>query len=243
MTSTHWGSRYNSNLGAELWWFEPVPAMSMVLLDELDIEPDAAVVDIGGGNSRLVDMLLDRGFRDVTVVDICATALDHAKRRLRSVGNRVQWLIEDVRTWQPPTQWDVWHDRAAFHFMVDPSDRAAYLRGLRNGLVVDGAVVLGTFAVDGPESCSALPSRNTHPYRETEAAIASAAAAGIHAVEREAAALYAYAQATSSRVVCIAHVTNSMAVDGDDFEKGEADGTYRILALVNAIADRLEPPT
>lgn len=131
--------------------------MSLALFDEIGVSPNHAVVDVGGGASHLVDALIDAQFGDVTVVDISAVALKIAQRRLGEAANRVTWLVENVSTWRPARQWDVWHDRAVFHFMVTPATRARYLRALAEGLTLGGIVVLATFAADGPESCSGLP--------------------------------------------------------------------------------------
>ena len=104
-----------------------------------------------------MDGLLERGFQDVTVLDLSSSALTAAKVRLGSNAERVQWIVADVTTWEPPRTYDVWHDRAAFHFLVAEPDRAAYLSRLARALRPGGHAIIATFAPDGPDSCSGLP--------------------------------------------------------------------------------------
>jgi hypothetical protein len=112
---------------------------------------------VGGGASNLVDALLDQGWRDVTVLDLAAPALAAAKARLGPKADRVKWEVVDVTQWHPARQFDVWHDRAVFHFLTEPQQREAYRRALSEGVVPGGLVVMATFALDGPEKCSGLP--------------------------------------------------------------------------------------
>lgn len=115
------------------------------------------MIDIGGGTSRLAAALLARGLRDVTVLDLSQAALDAARARLGTGGDGVTWIAADVTRWTPTRRYDLWHDRAAFHFLVDPADRAAYLVRLDRALVPGGHALIATFALDGPERCSGLP--------------------------------------------------------------------------------------
>ena len=139
-------------------WYQPTPDRSLQLFDQLGITADTAVVDIGGGASRLVDRLVERGFSDVCVLDVSESALAAARERVGAAAP-VTWLNQDVLNWQPSRRFQLWHDRALFHFLTDPDDRARYLRVLDAALEPGGAVVVGTFAADGPESCSGLPVR------------------------------------------------------------------------------------
>jgi trans-aconitate methyltransferase len=118
---------------------------------------EAAIIDIGGGASRLVDALLARGFQDITVLDLSESALGAAKARLGLRANQVQWVVADVTTWEPPQTYDLWHDRAAFHFLTEEAARSAYVDRLRKALKPSGHVIIGTFAPDGPQRCSELP--------------------------------------------------------------------------------------
>jgi SAM-dependent methyltransferase len=117
----------------------------------------SAIVDIGGGASRLVDALVSEGYEHLTILDISATALDAAKARVGAKAHLVQWLVADVMKWEPSKTYDVWHDRAAFHFLTSAADQATYVSRLRRALRREGHAIIGTFALDGPERCSGLP--------------------------------------------------------------------------------------
>ena len=153
----HWQNVYTSKSENEVSWFQESPAPSLALIAELDTSPDADIIDIGGGASRLVDHLLDLGFHDVTVLDLSAAALDAAKARLGERAGRAHWFVADATTWEPPRTYDLWHDRAAFHFLTEARDRDAYIARLRQGLKIGGHAIMATFALDGPEKCSGLP--------------------------------------------------------------------------------------
>ena len=153
----HWQSVYTSKAENSVSWFEAEPAVSLALIVLTGTPEDAAVIDIGGGASRLVDRLLERGFGDVTVLDLSAAALDAARARIGASAAQVQWIVADVTTWEPPRRYALWHDRAALHFLTDPTDRDAYLARLRRALLPGGHAIIGTFAPDGPARCSGLP--------------------------------------------------------------------------------------
>ncbi|HLH99982.1 MAG TPA: class I SAM-dependent methyltransferase [Acidimicrobiales bacterium] len=157
----HWDRAYREG-EATRSWFEATPAESLRMLDRAGVTPDDSVIDVGGGASHLVDALLERGHRDLTVLDVSAEGMACAKRRIDSgekrLGRvRVEWLIEDIRAWHPSRQWSVWHDRAVLHFMVETADRAGYLAALCAAIPSGGVAVFGCFAPDGPERCSGLP--------------------------------------------------------------------------------------
>ena len=153
----HWQGVYAAKRDTAVSWFEAEPAVSLALIDLVGTPKQGAVIDVGGGASRLVDHLLDRGFADVTVLDLSAAALAAARQRLGAAGGRVQWIVADATTWEPPRRYALWHDRAALHFLTDPADRAAYVARLRQALMPGGHAIIGTFAPDGPEKCSGLP--------------------------------------------------------------------------------------
>lgn len=153
---THWRQVYTSKQPEEVSWYLPVPAQSLLALDRFGAEPSQSLIDIGGGASTLVDSLLARGWSDVTVLDIAAPALAAAQARLGEAGAAVTWQVADITDWQPPRRYDVWHDRAVFHFLTEPAQRAAYVRALGEGLVGGGLAIIATFALDGPEKCSGL---------------------------------------------------------------------------------------
>jgi SAM-dependent methyltransferase len=154
---SHWENVYATRRENEVSWFQENPAPSLELIDLARPTFQSAIVDIGGGASRLVDCLLDRGFTAVTVLDISAAALAAARARLGERASRVQWIVADVTRWRPAGTFDLWHDRAAFHFLTDPADRAAYVACMRKAIKPGGHVIIGTFATDGPEKCSGLP--------------------------------------------------------------------------------------
>ncbi|WP_345944130.1 class I SAM-dependent methyltransferase [Bradyrhizobium sp. NBAIM02] len=118
---------------------------------------DTTIIDVGGGASRLVDALLQDGYRDIAVLDLSANALAAAKKRIGPAASTVDWIVADATTWRPTRTYDVWHDRAAFHFLTDPRDRVAYGERLRSAVRPGGHVIIATFAPDGPEKCSGLP--------------------------------------------------------------------------------------
>ncbi|WP_407120396.1 class I SAM-dependent methyltransferase [Bradyrhizobium sp. STM 3561] len=155
--STHWDHVYATKGEAEVSWFQDSPAISLEMIRAAGPNHDAAIIDVGGGASRLVDALLQDGYRDVTVLDLSAKAFDAAKKRLGGAASMVDWIVADATTWQPAKTYDVWHDRAAFHFLTDLRDRAAYVERLRSAIAPGGHVIIATFAPDGPEKCSGLP--------------------------------------------------------------------------------------
>ena len=152
----HWDDTYVRRGTEGVSWFQAVPTTSLHLIDVLGIPPAAAVIDVGGGASSLVDRLVARGFTDLTVLDISDIALAAARAR---IGDRapVSWVHEDVLAWRPQRRFALWHDRAVFHFLIEPSDQQRYLAALSAALAPAGATILATFAPDGPDHCSGLP--------------------------------------------------------------------------------------
>jgi SAM-dependent methyltransferase len=153
----HWENVYRTKPEEGVSWFQEDPATSLALIRALGTTARSAIVDIGGGASRLVDRLVGEGFADVAVLDLSAAALDKAKARLGAASAQVNWVIADVTAWQPARTYDIWHDRAAFHFLVREEDRSAYIACLRRALKTGGHAIVATFALDGPERCSGLP--------------------------------------------------------------------------------------
>ena len=153
----HWQNVYQSRSEQQVSWSQPSPEPSLGLIEKFAPGKGASIVDIGGGASRLVDALCERGYRHLTVLDISEAALQRARDRLGSGAASVQWVTADVTKWQPPQAFDIWHDRAAFHFLVDVRDRDAYLAQLHQGVKSGGHAIIATFALDGPEKCSGLP--------------------------------------------------------------------------------------
>jgi len=153
----HWEKVYTSKGENEVSWYQQSPAPSSELIVQAGATHASAIIDVGGGASRLVDHLVEQGFEDITVLDLSAAALEAAKRRLESRADRVHWIVADATAWEPVKSYDIWHDRAAFHFLTDEKDRAAYIARLARGVKVGGHAIIGTFALDGPEKCSGLP--------------------------------------------------------------------------------------
>lgn len=152
----HWDNVYAHKADDSVSWFEPSPLVSLSLIETSGIGK-GAVIDIGGGASRLVDALIAKEHNHVAVLDLSAQALTIAKARLGALAQNVEWIVADVTQWQPAHRYALWHDRAAFHFLTDPDDQAAYARALDAALIPGGVAIIGTFAPDGPEKCSNLP--------------------------------------------------------------------------------------
>lgn len=152
----HWDKAYENRGERGVSWFQSVPEVSLELIEVLNTPRDGVVIDVGGGASSLVDRLVERGFGDLSVLDVSKAALAVTRERLRD-SSRVTFFEEDVLKWRPERRFDLWHDRAVFHFLVDVRDRDKYLATLRSAIRPGGGVIIGTFAPDGPEFCSGLP--------------------------------------------------------------------------------------
>lgn len=153
----HWQNVYQTKDEKAVSWFQERPDISLDLIRATGVDAGASIIDIGGGASRLVDALIGEGFDAVSVLDLSERALATSKARLGTEGTQVQWIVADITHWQPSQTYDVWHDRAALHFLTDPKDRAAYIERVLKAVRVGGHVIIGTFAPDGPERCSGLP--------------------------------------------------------------------------------------
>ncbi len=153
----HWQNVYATKDERSVSWFQERPDISLELIHATGVDLSAPIVDIGGGASRLVDALVDEGFEAITVLDLSDKALAASKARLGAKAAQVRWVAADVTTWQPSQSYDVWHDRAALHFLTEPKDQAAYAQRVAKAVRSGGHVIIGTFAPDGPERCSGLP--------------------------------------------------------------------------------------
>jgi 2-polyprenyl-3-methyl-5-hydroxy-6-metoxy-1,4-benzoquinol methylase len=153
----HWTQVYEDKAPTAVSWYQEAPEASLRALGRFGASPSSSLIDVGGGASNLVDALLEQGWQDITVLDIAVPALEAAKARLGALADKVQWEVADVTDWRPARQFDVWHDRAVFHFLTEPEQRAAYRRALLAGLAPGGVVIMATFALDGPDRCSGLP--------------------------------------------------------------------------------------
>jgi SAM-dependent methyltransferase len=154
--AAHWETVYRSKGEREVSWFQETPSASLALIEAAGVTHRSAVIDIGGGASRLVDALLEEGRTDLTVLDLSQAALAVAQARLGARSKEVKWIAADVTKWTPLERYDIWHDRAAFHFLTARADQSAYADCLRAALKGGGHAIIATFAPDGPERCSGL---------------------------------------------------------------------------------------
>jgi trans-aconitate methyltransferase len=153
----HWQNVYTTRRETDVSWFQATPSVSLDLIRSVGALPQSAIIDIGGGASRFVDALIAEGFTDLSVLDVAEAALSATKARLGASARRVHWVAADVTQWRPPRQYDLWHDRAAFHFLTEANDRAGYIERLTQALAPGAHAIIATFAPDGPERCSGLP--------------------------------------------------------------------------------------
>jgi len=154
---THWEDVYRTTAADELGWHQAHPSMSLNLIESTRVVKTGSLIDVGGGDSTLVDHLLNQGFEHITVLDISPTALERAKARLGGRAHRVTWIVDDVTDFRSSKTYDVWHDRAVFHFLTDAKDRTRYLESMNRVVSSQGHVIMATFAYEAPPTCSGLP--------------------------------------------------------------------------------------
>lgn len=159
----HWEKIYANKQPHEVSWTEVLPKTSLDFVHSFNLSKAAHIIDIGGGDSKLVDYLLDEGFENLSVLDISANAIERAKQRLGDKATKVNWIVSDVTAFHPSTAFDCWHDRATFHFLITPADINSYLTTARQA--VTGFMAIGTFSDKGPKKCSML---DVHQYTEGE---------------------------------------------------------------------------
>ena len=153
----HWERVYHTKAAAEVSWFRRHLDTSLALIERVAGERTASIIDVGGGESTLVDDLIARGYRNVTVMDIAGTAIEHSKKRMGSASGSVTWLVADITQAQLPAgAFDIWHDRAVFHFLTEPAQRLAYVQRVASTVRLGGHVIVATFGPDGPTRCSGL---------------------------------------------------------------------------------------
>ena len=150
----HWETVYRTKQSDEVSWAQDVPQTSLDFIHAFNVSKTAKIIDIGGGDSKLVDFLLDEGYENITVLDISEAALNRAKARLGNKSKNVTWVVSDVTEFNPKTTFDVWHDRATFHFLTTKEQITKYLSIARNA--VNGYLAIGTFSKNGPKKCSGL---------------------------------------------------------------------------------------
>jgi SAM-dependent methyltransferase len=152
----HWDHIYDSKAEDEVSWFQPYPKTSMEFIELFNMPLNANIIDIGGGDSHFVDALLEKGYKNIWVLDISANAIERAKQRLGEKASLVHWVVFDVTEFKPAVQFDFWHDRAAFHFLTNDDKIYKYVSIAENTIKKDGYLILGTFSENGPKKCSGL---------------------------------------------------------------------------------------
>lgn len=152
----HWNRVYATKRETGVSWYQPKPELSLALIRKYAPQK-ASIIDIGGGASLLTAELMHEGHGDLAVLDISAEALERAKENLGAEAAKIEWIVADIASWKPVRRWDVWHDRAVFHFLTDAASQDAYIRALDAATLPKAIVIISGFAPDGPEKCSGLP--------------------------------------------------------------------------------------
>ena len=153
----HWETVYQKKDFTEVSWFQETPTTSIAFFESLNLPKSANIIDIGGGESRFVDYLLDTGYQNVSVLDISATAIEKKKKTLGNKAQNVKWIVSDVVDFKPTEQYDFWHDRATFHFLTQKEDVTQYIQTVSQHVKPEGTLILSTFSENGPTKCSGLP--------------------------------------------------------------------------------------
>ncbi len=152
----HWENIYQTKALNEVSWYQPNPSTSIDLIEQPEIDKQAKIIDIGGGDSFLVDKLLEKGYTNITVLDISEAAITRAKKRLGNDAEKVKWIVSDVSKFDPIEKYDVWHDRAAFHFLTSSEDIGQYVQTVNKSIIKGGKLIIGTFSESGPKKCSGI---------------------------------------------------------------------------------------
>lgn len=150
----HWETVYETKTSEQMSWTQETPKTSLDFINSFSINKTASIIDIGGGDSKLVDYLVEAGFENVTVLDISAKALEKAQKRLGNKADKINWVVSDITEFEPKTTFDVWHDRATFHFLTTSQQISKYMDTARK--FVNGYLTVGTFSENGPKKCSGL---------------------------------------------------------------------------------------
>lgn len=152
----HWQNIYTSKALNEVSWYQPKPETSLEQITQNCLDKDAAIIDVGGGDSFLADHLLALGYKDITVLDISEAAIERAKKRLGENAANITWIVADVTRFNPTKQYDYWHDRAVFHFLTDKNDITTYVDLVNQCLSENGKMTIATFSESGPTKCSGI---------------------------------------------------------------------------------------
>lgn len=162
---SHWEDVYANKKPTEVSWYQIEPKVSLELIASMGVNCAGKIIDIGGGASVLVDKLLDEGFKDLTVLDISSKAIDYAKKRLGKRAENVIWIEADITDFEPTAKYDLWHDRAVFHFLTNGEDRKKYVKCMDGAVNPGGHVIISAFAIDGPLKCSGLEIQRYSPEK------------------------------------------------------------------------------
>jgi len=155
----HWENIYQTKTPSEMSWHQDKPNTSLDLIAEIGLDKDAEIIDVGAGDSRLVDNLLALGFRNITALDVSSNALNESKKRLGEKADSVKWIISDLRKFKTEDRYDLWHDRAVFHFLTEEEGIKKYVETVRRFLNKNGYLIVSTFSLNGPKKCSGLDTR------------------------------------------------------------------------------------
>jgi len=153
---SHWENIYQTKDISTVSWYQPKPSISLDLISEFNLQKDAAIIDIGGGDSFLPDFLLKLGYTNISVLDISEKALENAKARLGEDAKKIKWIVSDITKFKPSEKYDLWHDRAAFHFLTDNSEIEDYVQMVSEAMKTNGKLIMGTFSENGPTKCSGI---------------------------------------------------------------------------------------
>ncbi len=160
----HWENIYQTKDLKDVSWYQPTPTTSLEFLIQFNVSKTAKIIDIGGGDSFLVDYLLALGYQDITVLDISEAAIEKVKKRLGDKAINVKWIVADAATFRPTEKYDFWHDRAAFHFLTEEQEIKNYIDVIQQNIQPTGVLVIGTFSEQGPSTCSGIEIKQ---YSET----------------------------------------------------------------------------
>jgi len=155
-TKKHWEQVWTQKRADETSWFQKEPAVSLAMIERSGMAHDDALIDVGGGASVLMDRLLEAGYRDITALDVSGAALQQARQRLGRDASQINWIEDDVRVFEPPRRYALWHDRAVFHFLTSAQDQKRYVENLERSVWPGGQLIIATFAPEGPKKCSGL---------------------------------------------------------------------------------------
>ena len=155
----HWENIYSTKKLNEVGWYQPTPETSLNFIKELKLPKTASIIDIGGGDSFLADNLLEIGYQNISVLDISKKAIERAKLRLGKKGENVKWIEVEITEFNPTETYDLWHDRAAFHFLTDENEIENYILSAQKGVSDSGNLIIGTFSTEGPKKCSGIEIR------------------------------------------------------------------------------------